>query len=161
VQCLWDVFGGTVNYKGFKTLDSHVGLIYGDSITLERCENILSILHTHGFASDNIVFGVGSYTYQYVTRDTLGFAMKATYRETDGEGVEIFKDPKTDNGTKKSAKGLIQVLQNGDGDYLMRDQVSWSDEDDSELVTVFENGSILSKDTFEELRNRLYGHNPV
>ena len=57
------------------------------------------------------MFGLGSFTFQYNTRDTLGFAMKATYVEIDGQGVEVFKDPATDNGTKKSAKGLIQVAQ--------------------------------------------------
>jgi nicotinamide phosphoribosyltransferase len=64
IQLLWDEFGGTTNEKGFKTLDPHIGAIYGDSITLSRAENILRNLMTQGFASDNIVFGVGSYTYQ-------------------------------------------------------------------------------------------------
>ena len=35
VECLWQVFGGTKTSKGYKVLDPHVGLIYGDSITLE------------------------------------------------------------------------------------------------------------------------------
>jgi nicotinamide phosphoribosyltransferase len=60
------------------------------------------------FSSSNIVFGVGASTYQNSTRDTLGFAMKATYIEIDGKGKEIFKDPKTDK-YKKSAKGLLAI----------------------------------------------------
>lgn len=141
VECLWNVFGGTTNSVGYRTLDSHVGLIYGDSITTERCNEILRLLSEKKFASDNIVFGVGSYTYQYVTRDTLGFAMKATYRMTDGQHVQIFKDPKTDNGTKRSAKGLIQVLKNADG-YYMKDQVSWEEEGNSELKIVYIDGRL-------------------
>ena len=107
IECLWDTFGGKVNDKGYKELDSHIGAIYGDSITLEYLEQILAGLEAKGFASTNIVLGVGSFTYQYCTRDTHGFAMKATYVQIDGKGKEIFKDPKTDNSGKKSAKGMV------------------------------------------------------
>lgn len=72
VEILWDVFGGTVNEQGYKALDSHIGLIYGDSITLERCKQICERLEAKGFASTNVVFGIGSFTYQFNTRDTFG-----------------------------------------------------------------------------------------
>jgi nicotinamide phosphoribosyltransferase len=78
VECLAEVFGTTVNVKGYKTLNERVGLIYGDSITLERAREILTRLQAKGYASDNVVFGIGSFTFQYNTRDTFGFAMKAT-----------------------------------------------------------------------------------
>ena len=89
VECLWETFGGTETATGYKLLDGHIGLIYGDSITLERCEAICSQLEAKGFASTNVVFGIGSYTYQYVTRDTFGFAMKATYGEVNGKGLSL------------------------------------------------------------------------
>ena len=111
VELLWDTFGGTVNEKGYKELDSHVGAIYGDSITLERARQICEGLKSKGFASTNVVLGVGSFTYQYNTRDTFGFAMKATYGEVNGEGRDIYKDPITDDGTKKSARGLIKIVK--------------------------------------------------
>lgn len=110
IECLWDIFGGTVNNKGYKVLNPKVGLIYGDSITPQRAKDILQRLMDKGFASSNIVFGVGSYTYQYLTRDTLGFAVKATYAVIDGNGYNIFKAPKTDSG-KNSAKGLLSVIE--------------------------------------------------
>ena len=111
---MWDIFGGIENSKGFKELDSHIGAIYGDSITLERATQICERLKLKGFASTNVVLGIGSFTYQYNTRDTFGFAMKATYGEVDGNGREIYKDPITDDGTKKSAKGLMKIeLENG------------------------------------------------
>ena len=109
VECLWEIFGGTTTKKGYKLLDEHIGLIYGDSITLDRCENICKQLEAKEFASTNLVFGIGSYTYQYVTRDTFGFAMKATYGEVNGKGRAIFKNPQTDDGTKISAKGLLRL----------------------------------------------------
>ncbi len=72
VELLWDVFGGTVNEKGFKELDPHIGCIYGDSITTQRATSICERLMAKGFASTNIVLGIGSFTYQMVTRDTDG-----------------------------------------------------------------------------------------
>ena len=122
IELLWDTFGGTINEKGYKELDSHIGCIYGDAITHERAREIFERLEAKGFASTNIVFGVGSFTYQFNTRDTFGFAMKATYGEVNGVGREIFKDPITDNGEKKSAKGLLMVQKNeNNGDYEMVD----------------------------------------
>ncbi len=111
IQLLWEIFGGTVNSKGYKQLDPHIGCIYGDSITLNRAKEICSRLESKGFASTNIVFGIGSYTYQYNTRDTLGWAMKATYAEINGESRPITKDPITDDGTKKSHSGLLKVVK--------------------------------------------------
>ena len=105
VECLWDIFGGTINEKGYKELDPHIGLIYGDSITLSRCKEICRRLKLKGFASTNVVLGIGSYSYQYNTRDTFGFAMKATYGVVNGEHYQIFKSPKGDS-KKKSAKGI-------------------------------------------------------
>lgn len=72
IELLWDVFGGTINEQGYKVLDSHIGAIYGDSITIDRAEEICKRLEAKGFASTNVVLGVGSFTYQYNTRDTFG-----------------------------------------------------------------------------------------
>lgn len=156
VQCLWDIFGGTINEKGYKTLNQRVGLIYGDSITPQRANVILQLLEDEGFASDNIVFGIGSYTFQYQTRDTLGFAMKATYVEIDGVGQAIFKDPKTDSGTKKSAKGLLAVIKEGtDGSYKLANDVTSEQEQQGFLRTVFKDGEILITESFADIRSRL------
>ena len=155
IQLLWETFGGTVTDKGYKMLDSHIGLIYGDSITTKRAEEILRRLAEKGFASGNVVFGVGSYTYQCNTRDTFGFAVKATYTEVDGEGIAIFKDPKTD-AKKKSAKGMLQVVKDeATGEFVLRDDVSGVEEADSFLETIFEDGEFMKRTTLEEIRARL------
>ncbi|GAB3899465.1 nicotinate phosphoribosyltransferase [Larkinella knui] len=155
IECLWEIFGGTRTAKGFNVLDSHIGLIYGDSINLDRCKAICEGLHRKGFASTNVVLGIGSYTYQYVTRDTFGFAVKATYGEVNGEGRAIFKDPKTDDGTKKSAKGLIRLVNDKTGAICMEDQVSWEQEGTGLLETVFKDGYLLKEQTLGEIRARL------
>ena len=156
VESLWDTFGGTTNDKGYKELDGHIGAIYGDSITLERAENMCRRLKEKGFASTNVVLGIGSFTYQYNTRDTFGFAMKATYGEVDGKGREIFKDPITDDGTKKSAKGLIKVVER-DGTYQLIDQVSWEEEQTGELKEIYRDGKLLIDQTLAGIRARVKG----
>ena len=154
VECLWDIFGGTVTPEGYKVLDQHVGLIYGDSITLERAEQILQRLKDKGFASCNVVFGIGSFTYQYNTRDTFGMAMKATHAVVNGENRELFKDPATDSGTKKSAKGYLRV-EKEDGKYVLYDQQTREQEKSGELKTVFLDGEILNETSIDEIRSRI------
>lgn len=161
IELLWETFGGTINSKGYKVLDTHIGCIYGDSITLERAEEICKRLKDKGFASSNIVFGVGSFTYQYNTRDTFGFALKATYVIVNGEERLIFKNPKTDNGVKKSQRGLVNVTRDKDGKLVFTDGFYKSDYDAEQKVnptlleTVFKDGKLLRDESLAEIRARL------
>jgi nicotinamide phosphoribosyltransferase len=161
VQCLYDIFGGTETETGHKMLDSHVGLIYGDSITIERAKSILSRLAAKGFASGNVVFGIGSYTYQHVTRDTHGFAVKSTAGVVDSKFVEIFKDPVTDNGVKKSAKGLLAVFKDENGELKLADQMSLEDYYHlnsttlDQLKLVFADGVLTSEQTAGDIRKKV------
>jgi nicotinamide phosphoribosyltransferase len=182
IELLWDLFGGTYvtgnDGKQYKCLDSHIGAIYGDSITLGRAEAICERLKAKGFASTNVVLGIGSYTYQFTTRDTFGFAMKATYGEIGncsckndpmkcsdslGNGActrieprEIFKDPITDDGTKKSKKGLLRITRDLKTEQLVvHDQQSWEEESTGLLETVFKDSQLVRTTTLEEIRERL------
>lgn len=170
IELLWDVFGGTINEQGYKVLDSHIGAIYGDSITIDRANEICRKLEVKGFASTNVVLGIGSFTYQYNTRDTFGFAMKATYVEIEEHfegtndypagyqivGREIFKDPITDDGTKKSATGLLKVFKTTlEGDIVLHDKVSWEEEKEGILKTIYKDGKFYNETTLTEIKNRL------
>lgn len=155
VELLWDEFGGTVNAKGFKELDSHVGVIYGDSITAERAQAIIDRLAAKGFASTNVVFGIGSFTYQYNTRDTFSSAIKATLAEVDGEEYNLFKNPVTDDGTKKSATGRLAVLRDADGKLYLQQKATPEQEAASELQTVWKNGKFTRFQTFADVRETL------
>jgi nicotinamide phosphoribosyltransferase len=155
IELLWEVFGGTVNDKGYKVLDSHIGAIYGDSINYDRAKEITERLQDKGFASTNIVLGVGSFTYQYVTRDTFGFAMKATWAQINGDPHNLFKDPITDDGTKKSATGRLSVQKNAAGEYALIDKATPEQEANSSLQTVWKNGFFTKAWTFAEVRDTL------
>lgn len=155
VQCLWDIFGGEVNSKGYKALDSHIGLIYGDSITVARAKDIFERLRDKGFASSNIVYGVGSFTTQYTTRDSLGMAVKATGAVIDGQQIMVVKEPKTDLG-KKSAKGFLKVVRNMFGQLELIDNCQLEDvqSDDNELRRVFYNGKLIVDEDLTTIRER-------
>lgn len=156
VEILWDIFGGTKNSKGYKTLDSHIGCIYGDAITLKRCREICEKLAQKGFTSTNMVFGIGSYTYQYNTRDTFGFALKSTSVTINGDEKQIFKDPVTDDGTKKSQKGRVAVgIKDGrlfyqDG-FTAKDEIPFA----NQLSVIFENGKTWQRASLNGIRTRL------
>lgn len=156
IQLLWDTFGGTVSSTGHLMLDPHVGMIYGDAITMDRAKEILKRLADQGFASSNVVLGIGSFTYQYTTRDTFSFAYKATWGVVNGEERELFKDPITDDGTKKSARGLLRVEKEGDN-FVLYDQQTRGQEEAGILQTIFLNGVQDSFQTLGVIRARLLG----
>lgn len=151
IRILWEIFGGTTNSKGYRQLDPHIGCIYGDSITLELCERINKRLMEMGFASTNMVYGIGSYTYQYVTRDTFGFAVKATFGIVNSKNRSIFKRPVTDISHKASAKGLLRV----NSDLSLSQDVSLSEEKEGLLQVVFRDGKLINKCNLQDIRNRL------
>lgn len=172
---LWEIFGGTVNSKGYKVLDPHIKALYGDSITPQRCEEIYRILMQRGFACNNVSLGVGSFSMQCLehydqngvrhfdpfTRDTFGIAVKATYAEDKvGKPIMIFKDPKTDKDHfKKSQKGCCSVHFDG-GDFSYTDGLTFKEHDEdiqNVLIPVFRNGKMLNEYPLRVIRQLLHG----
>lgn len=162
IELMWDTFGGRVNTKGYKVLDPHVGLIYGDAITLSSAPEIYRRAAEKGFASNNVTLGIGSYTYQYVTRDTFGFALKVTNGVLDGREVPMFKDPVTDRGShgasKKSQKGMCIVVRDAAGTITYTDghtEQEAMDAPENLLQPVFRDGVLLRDEDFDTIRRRL------
>ena len=164
VWALWQNFGGTVNGKGYKVLNPHVKTIYGDSITPQRCEEIYKRLMTQGFAINNVILGVGSFSFMCLeedgkfnpyTRDTFGYAIKATYGERDGEPVIIMKQPKA-LAWKKSQRGCVIVAPDGqsytDGHTFEEAHVGTS----NLLSPVFVDGKMVRDMTLAEVRANMY-----
>lgn len=165
---LWETFGGTINSKGYKVLDSHLKVIYGDSITPQRAKEIFHILEVNGFASNNVTLGVGSFSMQCLetenglqpfTRDTFGIAVKATYCEVDGKEIPIYKNPKTDSDNfKKSQKGCCIVVKEN-GELVCKDGLNWKEVESAkgnQLKTIFKNGRMVNQCSLQDIRNRLH-----
>lgn len=163
---LWDQFGGIVNSKGYKVLDPHVKAIYGDSITVQRCEEIYQLLMENGFACSNVALGVGSFSMHCIeennilkpfTRDTFGSCIKACYAEVGGKCYPIFKNPK-EGGFKKSQKGLCFVYEDENGQLAYKDEyISENIPQGNLLETVFKDGKLVKEYTLKEIRQRLNG----
>lgn len=170
VEKLWDTFGGTVNKKGYKVLDKHIGIILGDGATLQCVEKIWKKLKNMKFAASNVSFGCGAFAMTAVfekdriiinTRDTWNMACKATYCVIDGKEYPIFKDPKTDSGMKKSHKGLVYVCQNENGDFeytdglCMEEYKKMCEDRPSAFITVFKDGKFYNRQSFSKIRKKL------
>jgi len=157
IELLWDTFGGTINEQGFKVLDSHIGMIYGEAINQNNIKEIFSRLEAKGFAATNCFFGQGSYSMQYVTRDTWGIALKCVAQQRAGKLIEIFKDPITDDGTKKSARGLTVVYKDENGEYFLKDQATLDEviSEDNELKLRFRNGLFYNQTTLTKIRDKV------
>jgi nicotinamide phosphoribosyltransferase len=166
---LWDIFGGTINSKGYKVLDPHIKALYGDSITPQRAEEIFEILIQNGFACNNVALGVGSFSMQCLeqdgkfnpfTRDTFGIAVKATYAEMGNSPYMIYKNPKTDTGNfKKSQQGLCRVFLEKSGEISYEDgldQYTFPEDKENLLETVFKDGKMIKEYSLSEIRNRLH-----
>jgi nicotinamide phosphoribosyltransferase len=157
IQILWNLFGGTENEKGFKELDSHIGLIYGDGMYKARIQDINERLAAKGFASTNWVAGIGSYSYQMMTRDNLSSAVKATYAIVNGVGRNLFKNPKTDDGTKKSATGKIAVSTDPrTGEFKLIEKAEPWQIENSRIQPVWENGKFIRESSFADVRRTLW-----
>jgi nicotinamide phosphoribosyltransferase len=169
---LWEEFGGTTNSKGYKVLDPHVKAIYGDSITVQRCEQIYKILMENGFACSNVALGVGSFSFQCIeedgilkpfTRDTFSSCIKATYCEIDDKPFPIFKNPK-DGGFKKSQKGCCVVIKGSDDKLIYVDGRTWEeahvsgkDAKANLLQPIFKDGQLIKEQSLAEIRGILHG----
>lgn len=154
IECLWDIFGGTISDKGFKVLNERVSCILGDGCTYTVIRDVLEGLKKKGFASNNMIFGAGSFSHVF-SRDSLGIAQKATWAQVNGVGYNLFKTPKTDtDGMKKSAKGLLRV-DKVNGEYILKDCVTPEEEAGGELKEVFRDGKLLIDQTLAEIRARV------
>lgn len=154
IQCLWEIFGGTINKQGYKVLDPHIGAIYGDSITPDIQVETFERLKAKGFAATNNVLGIGSFTYQYNTRDTLGWAAKGGYVEIGDNSYALYKDPITDSGMKKSPRGLLRV-DLVDNECILKQNCTLEEESGGILQIIYEDGKFFNQTTFTEIRNRL------
>lgn len=158
---LLNTFGSTTNSKQCLVLPPQIRMIYGDAITPEITEDVCCWCVKYGVSLSNICFGIGAYTYQYVTRDTRGYAIKATdcIHSQFGE-LPIYKQPKTDPG-KKSPRGAVAVLKNLSGEYYMVDNLTLDEVlamPGNIMVCKFENGKMMYCESFAQIRDRMLEH---
>ncbi|KAM4741377.1 nicotinamide phosphoribosyltransferase 2 isoform 5-T5 [Anableps anableps] len=145
--------------------------IWGDELkerVMERCEDsclvirpdsgdpgetlieILAKLSDEGWSAENVLFGCGSSLLQKLNRDTLSCAFKCSYVETNGKGMDVYKQPVTDP-SKGSKRGRLSLRRNSDGFLETIERGAGKPEEDL-LVTVFENGNLMKDYSLDEIR---------
>lgn len=143
-------FGSTVNAKGFTVLHPAVRVIQGDGINIPMVHSILFNLRIHRYSADNVTFGCGGYLLQQLNRDTLRFAMKASYTEVNDESRDVFKMPKTDP-SKASKRGRITLVER-DGNFATIQEKDMLSTDKELLNTIYEDGELLIDLNFNDIR---------
>lgn len=152
---------GVEQRPGKWPLINKAGAIYGDSITVDRADQILNrVVNELKLSPFNCVFGIGSYTYEYVTRDTYGFAMKATAVRRGDKLWEIYKKPVTDDGGKISHKGIPAVYRtegstNDKPEFYVVQGATLDQLNNCELKKVYRDGKLLIEENFDQIRKRV------
>ena len=159
IDILWNKFGGDYNQKHFKVLNNHVRIIQGDGIELSTIEAILQMYKNKGYSAENIAFGSGGGLLQKFDRDTNKFAIKCSYAEINGVGVNVYKDPITSAGGKTSKKGKLKLHSHPNTKTFStissaeETPVAFNSYTDS-LEVVYENGQLIKEDSFDAIRKR-------
>ena len=157
LELLEQSFGTTLNSKGYKVLNHNVRLIQGDGVNEGSIRLILFKTKQHGFATDNIGFGMGGALLQQHNRDTFKFAYKVCQAVINGKTVPVYKDPITDPG-KRSKSGMLDLVKvNGEYQTVDRSKIQPATYmmGPSELIQVFLNGEITHRYTLAEIRARV------
>lgn len=156
-EILMDKFGSTLNEKGYKVLPPQVRVIQGDGINYQSIGEIYAALQQAGISAENLVLGMGGALIQKVNRDTQEFALKCSYAEISGEGVEVSKSPveldskgELRTSFKKSKAGKFKLVKDADG-YKTVGAGEFPDLPDV-LETVFEDGKLVKDWRFDDVR---------
>lgn len=153
-ELLEKIFGSSINSKGYKVLNPKIGVIYGDGMYYDNFKEILERMKQNGWASSNLVIGVGGILLQNHSRDDLGFSFKATYIEVDGKPRNLMKSPITDP-YKKSLTGLISCHKDEEGKYIFKDNQSWEQENKSLLETIYKDGKLIVSESWPTIKERI------
>lgn len=155
IEMLGEIFGFSLNAKGFKVLHPAVRVIQGDGVTPETIQTLLNRLEERGWSSENLAFGMGGGLLQRLNRDTLRFAMKANARlDADGRWTGISKMPKTDPSKASKRNRQAVIMKNGRPAAIQLDKIG---RQENLLQPVWRDGELLKDWTFAEIRARANG----
>ena len=148
LHSLWRTIGGTTNSKGYKVLDDHVRVLWGDGIGPAGIERIMEVATAAGFSVENLVFGMGGGLLQKINRDTQRFAFKCSARRDENGWHDVWKKPL--DISKASKAGRMSLIPY---DHSVT-TVAWPNAAEDLLQVVFENGEVVSRSTLAEARER-------
>lgn len=164
-EILFEKFGYTINEKGYRVLPPQVRVIQGDGINLDSIRTIYSALKLNGISAENLILGMGGALLQKIDRDTQKYAIKCAYAEVNGVKTNVQKNPLEINGKgqlvrsfKTSKSGRLQLVKEDDTYKTVAEDEAG---DKGELVTVFENGTLMLEQQFADIQARVMAHTSV
>lgn len=92
---------------------TNVSAIIGESMDFENVKKADAYFEQHGVPLNFVSYGVGGGFYNYVNRDTLGWAMKTAY--SNGKDRMKFSE----NPIKRSIPGVVGLYRNEFGDLIV------------------------------------------
>lgn len=158
-ECMADLtrkgHGITINKKGYKVFPKAYAWIYGDSLTTQDMQDVINKMHEHGWSIQNLVFGIGGNMLQKdINRGWQDVSAKISQIKFINKqtGELITRDVcKTATG-KVSFQGEIKlVLRDGKLVTVPIDD----GEDKCIMVCYYKDGTVLRRDTVEEVRARV------
>jgi nicotinamide phosphoribosyltransferase len=144
-------FGSVRNHRGYKVLPSIIGMIQGDGNTYDVIDEVSLAVKYNGFSTENVPFGMGGELLQNVRRDDQKFAAKTSWRQVNGVGKPVFKQPKGD-ATKASQAGYLVVVRTEEGLKTLPIEQA-GDVDVNLLKTVYLDGKV-TETPFDQIRQR-------
>ena len=160
---LWNTFGGeTIDTRSgpMRVINPKVGLIYGEAISQSHQKDIYKCMIEMGFSVVNILIGKGSYaSLENSTRDLLSMSYKQTFSEVSINGNRVnLSQQKSPMGdiSKKSARGLLCVVDKGNGEFELEQDVSEEREQEGALTLLAYNGKMIKKQTLKDIKS-VYG----
>lgn len=148
-------FGYTTTETGYRLLNDKVRVVQGDGVDKDSIVEIMDAMMARGLAIGNIAFGMGGGLLQKVTRDSFGYAIKASAIRISGVWSDIFKAPKTANGTKTSRRGIQGAMRTDSGAFVARPAANIPRGADA-LRPVFRDGEILEMEMLATIRARAW-----
>lgn len=145
---LYAVYGGTINTKDRRVLNSAVGVIYGDGLSEFQIVDIYTRMMAR-YDVTSFVVGQGGGLLQKVNRDTQRSAFKCSAQYRNGKWHDVYKKPQ--DVSKASKRGRLALIINDDGEYETILEQDLGDRE-NQLIEVFRNGEILVEWTLDDLR---------
>ena len=143
---LENIFGCSINTKGYKILNPKIGIIYGDGLKPNEIKETIEALLNSGYSAETCVYGMGGGLLQAHTRDLQRSAFKCSAQKRDGKWYDVCKTPL--DTTKISKKGRLKLVRQNNTLITVNE----SDPREDVLQVVFENGEMVKTWNWDEVR---------
>lgn len=113
---------------------TNVSVILGEGMDFENAKKADAYFESHGVPLSFIAYGIGGGFYNYMNRDTLGWAMKTAY----SNGADRMKF--SENPIKRSIPGKVAIIRNDHGDLVVTKEAEVESEECLYETVYYHNG---------------------